>query len=405
MSLNLPARGFSFPHVGNGDATTIAVVEDEVYIQVDLNHCSGAEDDDDPRIPVIDDLKKELRVGDDGKPYLSLFVLTHPDLDHCRGFERLLKEVTIGEIIHTPRIFREYEKQSELSDDAKAFRNECDRRRKKTVEAGGDPGAGHRVRVVGYDDLFQEDRYKDFPTAYRHSAGDVITEVDGEELSDTYEMFVHGPLRDEHAGNRNDSSLAFQIVLTSDNGEHTLKGLFFGDRTAPKIRSVINETQRHGNDKEGRLEWHVLLTPHHCSKHALFEEDEDGVQRAQSDIINTLTTERLDPGYVVASCRAVDDDGNSAFTNGKGDDPPHEKARRRYESMVASKDDFLCTGEQPDTDRPEPIVFSVADTGIERKEETTSARGDEAKHGVSPGWGAPAIAPKKQPSSKPIEHG
>ena len=135
MPLHLPARGFSFPHVGNGDATTVAVREDEVYIQIDLNHCQDAEKEDDPRIPIIDELKEALPKRD-GKPYLSLFVLTHPDLDHCRGFKRLLDEVTIGEIIHTPRVFREYEKAEKLSDDAQAVRKEADRRRKRRRSPG-----------------------------------------------------------------------------------------------------------------------------------------------------------------------------------------------------------------------------------------------------------------------------
>ena len=56
---------------------------------------------------------------DDGKPSLAVFVLTHPDEDHCLGFKDLLKRVKIGEIWFTPRVFREYSK--DLSDDAKAF--------------------------------------------------------------------------------------------------------------------------------------------------------------------------------------------------------------------------------------------------------------------------------------------
>jgi hypothetical protein len=406
MPLNLPARGFSFPHVGNGDATTIAVLEDDTYVQIDLNHCQDAENDDDVRVPIIDDLKEALPEKD-GKPYLSLFVLTHPDLDHCRGFKRLLDEVTIGEIIHTPRVFREYEATESLSDDAQAFRDEADRRRKRTVEAGGDPGAGHRLRVVGYDELFKEDRYKDFPEGYRHSAGSTISEIDGQDVSDVYEMFVHAPLHDEHAGDRNDSSLAFQVVLKSDGGTE-LKGLFFGDRTADKIWRVVEETRNHGNDEHGRLDWHVLLASHHCSKYALFYKDDAGALRAHEDLIDALTDGALtDEGaWVVASCKAVDGDGRSAFTNGDGDLPPHTKARERYESMVNASTDFRCTGEHPSTDAPVPVVVEVTDAGVQLGATPEPDKVPERDtSGTKEGFGAPAVIGGAQPSRKTIDHG
>ncbi|MEL6445671.1 MAG: hypothetical protein AAFR95_13175 [Bacteroidota bacterium] len=410
MPLSLPSRGFVFPHVGNGDTTIAVLKEDDIVALVDLNHTKKSEDDDDPRMAVIDELIDVLPRDKDDNPYLALFVLTHPDEDHCRGFERLLDEVVIGEIIHTPRIFREYEDNEKLCADAKAFRKEADRRRKRTIEQGGDPGAGDRVRIVGYDDLFQEDKYKDFPEEFRHSAGNTITEVDGNDVSDVYEMFVHAPLRDEHAGERNDSSLAFQMVLKSDNGTQ-LKGLFFGDRTAEKVWRVIDETRKHDNDKEGRLEWHVLLTPHHCSKYGLFEKDDDGNLQPREDVIDALDDGALtDEGaWCVASCKAVDDDGNSAFTDDDGDLPPHSKARERYESMVESVDDFLCTGEEPDTDAPEPIVFEVVDDGIRRVEEATEEDDEQASENEATtskaGWGAPAIISPARPSRRTIEHG
>lgn len=405
MSLNLPPRGLSYPHVNNGDTTVVCVTEDKVYILVDLNHCQDAENGDDVRVPIIDRLKDELPKKN-GKPYLSLFILTHPDQDHCRGFKRLLDEITIGEIIHTPRIFREYEKKEKLCDDAKAFREEADRRRKKAIDAGGDPGAGHRVRVIGYDDLFKEERYKRFPEKYRHSAGNTLTVVDGEDLEDVYEMFVHGPLRDEHGGERNDSSLAFQLVLKSDNGEHELKAFFLGDRTAAKIWSVIKATRDHGNDKFGRLDWNVLLASHHCSKYALFEKDENDTLKPRTDVIDALADGALEPAYVVASCKAVDDDGNSAFTDGDGDLPPHTKARRRYETMVESADDFLCTGEQPDTKHPKPIVFEVDDDGVRRvdgQEDTSGSSGDGSS--AKEAWGASIVVGGREPSRKTIDHG
>src|SRR5688572_3579340 len=215
----LPQKGFVFWPVGNGDSTTIVVKENSTIIQVDLHHCECAEDDDSPMAPVLDELVRLLPKRN-GKPYLSLFILTHPDEDHCCGFKELLKKVTIGELWHTPRIFREY--KNDLCEDAQAFREEARRRRDVTIKNNGDVKSGDRVRVIGHDDIFNGDDYKDFPEYWRTIPGTSVTEVDGEELGDIFEAFIHAPFKDDMNDSRNNTSLAFQINLIE--GEHVGKG-------------------------------------------------------------------------------------------------------------------------------------------------------------------------------------
>src|SRR5712671_2737261 len=155
----LPTIGFAFWPVGCGDSITISVNE-ETFVQVDLRHMECAEDEDDGRTPVVDRLVKILPKKD-GKPFLSLFVLTHPDKDHCCGFKELLRRVTIGELWHTPRIFREYKK--DFCEDAVAFQEEAHRRAKLIIEKGGVVRSGDRLRLVGYDELLKEEAYQGFP--------------------------------------------------------------------------------------------------------------------------------------------------------------------------------------------------------------------------------------------------
>ena len=104
MAIQPPDRGFIFWPVGTGDSTTIRV-SDTVHLQLDLRHMAKAEDDDDPASPVIDELI-EILPTIDGTPYLSVFALTHPDLDHCQGFEDLKDRVLISELWMSPRTFR-----------------------------------------------------------------------------------------------------------------------------------------------------------------------------------------------------------------------------------------------------------------------------------------------------------
>src|SRR5687768_3020007 len=101
-TVTLPARGFVFWPVGTGDSTTI-VVNEWTVVQVDLHHLVAADDSDDPRMAIVDQLVKALPKKNQ-KPYLSLFALTHLDLDHCQGFKDLLKRVQIGELWFTPRL-------------------------------------------------------------------------------------------------------------------------------------------------------------------------------------------------------------------------------------------------------------------------------------------------------------
>src|SRR5262245_8065528 len=112
--MKLPKLGFVFWPVGCGDSTTIVIAPD-VIMQVDLHHLECSDDDADPRVPVLDRLVPLLPKRN-GKPYLAVFVLTHPDKDHCLGFKEFLKRVTIGELWFSPRVF--WEHKGDLWEDA-----------------------------------------------------------------------------------------------------------------------------------------------------------------------------------------------------------------------------------------------------------------------------------------------
>lgn len=347
----LPKKGFVFWPVQNGDSTTIVVKENSTVIQVELHHRECAEDDDSPMAAVVDELVRLLPKRN-GKPYLSLFILTHPDEDHCCGFKELLNKVTIGELWHTPRIFREY--KNDLCEDAQAFREEARRRRDVTIKNKGDVKSGDRVRVIGHDDIFKGDDYKDFPEYWRTIPGTSVTEVDGEELGDIFEAFIHAPFKDDMNDSRNNTSLAFQINLIE--AERVGKGLFFGDREYPLIKKIFDKTKE--RDRTQYLEWDVMLSSHHCSKCAMYwaDEEEDEATLRQ-DILDDFEAARLDGAYVIASSR-------SDFGDQPGCLPPHLKARKRYEEIVDAGH-FLCTQEHPNKEAPEPIVFVIDANGFQ----------------------------------------
>ena len=352
MFADVAGPSFIFWPVGCGDTTTIVVSETEV-IQIDINDKLMADEEGNEHIPIVDELVAKLPKRND-KPYLSCFVLTHPDLDHCRGFEDLLKRVTIGEIWHTPRIFREYEDQCDLSADAQAFRKEAHRRAKRSIEVGGDPGPGDRVRIIGYaSELFEPgERYYGFPEQQFYTRpGNAVVTLDGANVADRFRAFIHAPFKGGLADERNETSLAMQVVIGPGN---PIRGLFLGDVSYPTLMQIFEETHRHDNDD--MLLWNVLLGPHHCSKKAMYERDGQGNDVPQQDVLNELLACQLDTGYIVAS--------SSEFphSNSPGDNPPHRKARNRYEEIVNTA--FVCTGEFSTPEHVRPIIFTATAGGM-----------------------------------------
>ena len=360
MSFELPTRGLVFWPVENGDSTTV-VIDSDTHLQVDLNHLEKAEDDDEAAWPVIDELVERLPEVD-GRPYLSAFALTHPDQDHCRGFERLLDEVDIGELWFTPRIFREYTK--DLSDDAEAFKREAERRVEKTIEAGGDdPGSGDRVRIFGYSETLEEDEFKDFPEDRLTVPGNELTTIDEQDKSDELRVFVHAPFKDDDAGDRNDTSLGMQLTLY--DGAMELRALLLGDLSYPIVKRIFDVSD------SGDLAWNVLLAPHHCSKSVMYwKDDGDDKEKLKKHIVDEMDEASRTPNRVVSSSKTV------PSSNKAGDDPPHAKAKKQYETIT---DSFLCT-----MDQDEPIVVEFKDgeiafAGVAAAAKAASKAADEAR--------------------------
>lgn len=355
MTLPLPELGIVFSPVGCGDSITVAIDEDTV-LQIDLHHVDDAESDDDPRLAIVDELVASLPVRN-GKPYLAGFGATHLDSDHICGFARLLAEVTIGDLWFTPRVLWD---QDELCDDAKAFRDEAERRINK-VKAEGKVGSGDRIRIIGYHDSLKEhsDIYKDLPEGAVTVPGSEFTSIDGEDFDGTFRAFVHAPFKEDGDKDRNDTSFGLQITLT--NGEHDLKAIVLGDLAYPTVNHIFERSEAEN------LEFDIFLAPHHCSKSVMYWQCEDDTEpKLKQALLDKIDAAARDDAYIVASC------GPIPATNKVGDNPPHAKAAARYREIVADGH-FLCTGEHPSEDAPEPLVFEVSDSGVKLRTASVSA--------------------------------
>lgn len=344
-----PDRGFVFWPVGCGDSTTI-VVEDDVVVQIDLHHVEDSEKDDDPRIPVIDELLELLPTGSDGKPYLAAFGATHLDKDHVQGFAELLEQVTIGDLWFTPRVLWEQD-QDELCDDAEAFVEEAERRIKK-MKAEGSVGSGHRIRIIGFADTLKEhsDIYKDLPEGSVTVPGSEFHSIDGTDRSEFFRAFVHAPFKEDAEAERNHTSFGLQVTLI--DGDIAARALLLGDLSYPTLKHIFERSE------DDDLVWDIFLAPHHCSKSAMYGRDEGETEDSlKQDLLDKIEAAAEEDAHIVASAPPIPDKDED------GANPPHLIAAQRYREIVPA-DHFLCTGEHPNAEESEPIVFEVAEAGV-----------------------------------------
>ena len=242
-------------------------------------------------------------------------------------------------------------------------------------------------------DLLENDEYKGFPEERLTRPGNPITEIDGDDRADIFEAFVHAPFKDDDvARERNETSIGLRVELRE--GDHTGQALLLGDLSYPSVRRVFDESARHDNDD--KLKWDVFLAPHHCSKSVMYwqGEEEEEVTLKQ-DILDDIEKAAEVTGYIIASCDPI------PSTNASGDNPPHAKAKKRYEEIAPNG--FLCTGEHPDEEHPQPIVFVLTadgfdyqapsdDTDIDDlKEESKSVKATSLAGAVALGAGRPEV--------------
>jgi hypothetical protein len=341
---NLPDRGIVFWPVGVGDSTTIALDEGTV-LQIDLHHLESSEDDEDPRVAMVDRLVEVLPERD-GKPYLAGFAATHLDQDHILGFANLRERVSIGDLWFTPRIFRDVD-EGTVCDDGKVFVKEAERRIDE-VRKHGTVGSGDRIRIIGHDELLSEPPYSELPDETFVIPGEFLTAIDGEDLKDIFRAFVHAPFKDDGSKERNDTSLGLQVTL--HDGDHTLNALVLGDLSYPDLKRIFERS------KKDDLLWNAFLAPHHCSNRAMYwPEEEGGESKLRQDILDAIKDAADSPGVIVVSADKIPT-GNQA-----GDNPPHAKAANRYREIAP--DGVICTGQHPDADAPEALIFELSGDG------------------------------------------
>lgn len=345
-----------FP-VGNGD-TTLIKLGDGTTIIIDLNITETAGDESDKtRYDVHAHLLKEVRRDQEGWPHTDAFILSHPDQDHIRSFDKTFfvgdpskyseadkkkGRIIIDELWFAPRIFSPHEK--DLCDDARALRKEA-HRRIELYRKGGEERTkpGNRIRVIGYSDNPDLQGLEAILTV----PGSSVNLINGSKKGD-FEFFVHAPFKkdtDAQWEERNRTSIVLQARFTVDKAAEAALAFFGGDAGSAIWEEIFDKSD------EKYLQWDLFLAPHHCSW-TFFSELPSEENKPSRKILQLLERRRKG-AFVISSSKPIKDDD---------DNPPHYQAAELYRERVG-RNKFLCTMEHPTDKKPEPIYFSMSKNG------------------------------------------
>lgn len=354
-----------FP-VGNGDMTLITFDNDQKLL-ADLHVRNAADDEDDETPNVMADLRERLSRDEKGRLFVDGFLLSHPDKDHICGLEthfhlgppdewvKCDDKILIREMWSSPIVFRRASKNHVLCDDAKAWAKEARRRVALFREKGTATVEGDRIQIMGEDD----DGKTDDILAIVVKAGGLVSKLN-RIASGTFEGRLLAPIPqnddeelDELLG-KNHSSVILRFSIRGDGILDKCRFLTGGDAEVAIWERLWG---KHGTYEADWLSYDILQAPHHCSWHSLsydsystYGEDADVCADARSALAQIRKG-----AIVVASSKAIDPEEA---------DPPSDRAKREYVSIVDGKSDrFICVADVWEADE-RALQYEITSSGI-----------------------------------------
>ncbi|WP_299194789.1 metallohydrolase [uncultured Amphritea sp.] len=374
--------------VGNGDMTLMKIASNNIYhyVLVDMHIRQNGESDED-KCDALAALHDLLEKDDEGRPYVDVLILTHPDEDHIRGFRENFHQgspddyvvsrdgendkIFVREIWSSPLIFRRKSKNNSLCKDAIAFRDEAKRRVElyKTEKKIGKQG--DRIRLIGEDEDGKTDDILDI-VYQNEDVIDTLNEVYINELSAT----VLGPLaseefEDDTSPDKNRSSIIIQWGLASHGYTSPSNYILLAGDAGVEVWDVL--WGKYKNNTE-ILQYDILLAPHHCSWHTLSHDsfsDTDNPQ-VSADAKSALNEARK--GAVIVS-------SSNEIKNDKSD-PPNYQAMNEYESITDGADGtFQCLSDyKPSNGKtPEVLTYKLTNSGPQEETKTSEESSSTAK--------------------------
>ena len=368
----MPASIVFFP-VDNGDMTLITLADGRTIL-VDINIRQDADNPLTSTYDVASDLRGRLKRDMNNRPFVDIFLLSHPDKDHCTGLQKHFhlgalanycddnkidneKRIVIRELWSSPMVFRRASKNHTLCEDACAFNTEARRRVKINKENNFfNIPQGDQILIMGEDENGKTDDLN--PILIKSGT---TFRINNQEYDSNLECFLIAPMTKQSEElectlSKNHSSVIINFSIASNNHSDKCRFLSGGDAEV-EIWEMIWDKYRSTPEI---LAYNILQTPHHCSWRTLSYDSwsEKGESAKESaDAVNALSQARKGAA-IVASSKLIQDEDS---------DPPCIRAKRTYTRIVQQlsvSGKFYCTGEYPKSTNVKPLIFEIDNVGV-----------------------------------------
>ena len=368
----MPASIVFFP-VDNGDMTLITLADGRTIL-VDINIRQDADNPLTSTYDVASDLRGRLKRDMNNRPFVDVFLLSHPDKDHCTGLQKHFhlgalanycddnkidneKRIVIRELWSSPMVFRRASKNHTLCEDACAFNTEARRRVKINKENNFfNIPQGDQILIMGEDENGKTDDLN--PILIKSGT---TFRINNQGYDSNLECFLIAPMTKQSEElectlSKNHSSVIINFSIASNNHSDKCRFLSGGDAEV-EIWEMIWDKYRSTPEI---LAYNILQTPHHCSWRTLSYDSwsEKGESAKESaDAVNALSQARKGAA-IVASSKLIQDEDS---------DPPCIRAKRTYTRIVQQlsvSGKFYCTGEYPKSTNVKPLIFEIDNVGV-----------------------------------------
>lgn len=288
---------------------------------------------------------------------LSLLVLTHPNQNNLTGFDKLFYRGDPAEFEDRPReddklilieemwinpCFADPQYETDESEPVfQEIKRRLNLQGSKESELNGN-------RISKLEATSSSGLVKTFS---RNIEAHIISPIQKEgEISKT--------ISDDDQPNLNDSSVVIRWTVKVFGGTNRI--MLGGDATV-EVWDRIWQNYQNNADK---LNWHILLAPHHCSIDVMARKNQEGKYEYSENALNALSQVEGD-GFVISSSKEVKHNDDLL---------PSWEAKQKYLGILKDVDGtrFL----NPDTranapllysplqdDKPEPVVFTLTKEG------------------------------------------